>query len=140
MSKHDKASVTGVEDIQAEESEERTPVENVTNTEANVENVSAKPDQKRVPRLTAKGLQAKIEQLKKARSAKLRKLTSKRNHIESLMLEYDNLELIQQLYKLYNDLINEFAQSQLAAYELLSEENRDLEHSQWYLPKIAHFK
>ena len=67
---------------------------------------------KRVPKLTEKGLAAKLEQLTKSRSAKLKQLIASRNQIESLMVEYDNLEVISQMHINFTVLIEDFSKIQ----------------------------
>lgn len=66
-------------------------------------------------------------------------MTTKRNQIESLMVEYDNLEIIQQMYDSLKELCEDFSKIQVSVYEMLPEEEREKDHTKWYLPKIALF-
>ncbi|KAK0140850.1 hypothetical protein N1851_022154 [Merluccius polli] len=100
---------------------------------------SVEVKQKRVPKLTEKGLAAKVEQLTKSRSAKLKQLTTIRNQIESLMVKYDNLEVISQMYINFTVLIEDFSKIQCSIYELLPKEEKEDDHAKWYLPKLARF-
>ena len=94
---------------------------------------------KRVSKLTEKGLAAKLEQLTKSRSAKLKQLITSRNQIESLMVEYDNLEVISQMHINFTVLIEDFSKIQCSIYELLPKERKEDDHTKWYLPNLARF-
>ena len=94
---------------------------------------------KRVPKLTEKGLAAKLEQLTKSRSAKLKQLITSRNQIESLMVEYDNLEVISQMHINFTVLIEDFSKIQCSIYELLPKDKKEDDHTKWYLPNLARF-
>ena len=61
-----------------------------------------------MPKLIGKVLEAKIKQLKQMVSAKFKKLATKRNQIESLMVAYDNLDTILKMYNSIIELLGEF--------------------------------
>lgn len=90
--------------------------------------------------MTEKAVEAKLNQQRNARKAKLQQLTIKRNNIESLMLDYANIDSVEKAYNVFCDLLKDFAELQCSISSLLPEEMKDSDHNDWYLPKVGTFK
>lgn len=95
---------------------------------------------KREIKLTERAIEAKRNQQKNARKAKLKQMTLKRNHLESLMLDYANVDIVEQAYDVFCDIVKEFAELQSSIQRLLPEEKRDSDLNDWYLPQVGKFK
>lgn len=105
--------------------------------EVPVENADVRP--KRTIRPTEKALEDKLAQLIKKRRAKLGQVSRKKNEIDSLMIDYGNIIEMQGSRGVFQILSKEFSNSHHSVQEMLSEQEQESDHVDWYLPKIAYF-
>ena len=115
-----------------------TPMDpNVTEREVLVENADVRP--KRTIRPTEKALEDKLAQLILKRKAKLGQVSRKKNLIDSLMIDYGNIIEMQSCRGVFQILCKEFSNLHYSVQEMLSEQEQESDHVDWYLPKIAYF-
>lgn len=97
-------------------------------------------NEKRTVKLTETVVDAQLTKLINARKAKLGKLSSKRNCIEPLLIDYINIKEVQRLKSVFDHLISEFTTLHYSTQEMMSEEEKQGDHNDWYFPKLRCFK
>lgn len=76
-----------------------------------------------------------------SRRGKLGVLTRKKNEINNLLEAGENKETINKHVEVFNNCLGDFMELQVAVQNLLSsEEEKEADHTDWYEPKLIHFR
>ena len=89
---------------------------------------------------TAADAEAMLKSLKASRRGKLGSCTRKMNEIKTLLVEGGNVDIVVEGVETFNQAVNQFKTVNHSVQKLLSKEEREEDHVDWYEPRITNFQ
>ena len=89
---------------------------------------------------TAADAEALLKSLKGSRRGKLGSCTRKMNEIKALLVEGGNVDIVEESVETFNQAVNDFKTVHRSVQRLLSEEEGEEDHVDWYEPRITNLQ